>query len=162
MVTRERPDVVLLDVWMPVMDGFQVLERLREDAATRDVPVILLTAMPPAEGEASGNRLGVRHYLAKPFDPGLIVPAVKVALREAGQLSDENSEGHAEAVWRGGQRDDGGGPLSKGVVTSGNMQLDQKLNGGIRPGSLTLIEGTSKSGKSVACQHFAYESLKRG
>ncbi len=143
MVTRERPDVVPLDVWMPVMDGFHVLERLREDAATRDVPVILLTAMPAWQGEAAGNRLGVKHYLSKRFDPGLIVPAVNVALREAkvrggeqGKAGTEQGRGSSDA-----KPEKRGQP--GGLIGTKEMRLDlgQQFRGGVPLGTVTFVEG---------------------
>ena len=77
----ELPDVILLDVWMPVMDGFEVLKKLRENPATEAIPVILLTALPQSHGSKPSWELGVRHYIEKPFDSDHVQLAVKVALR---------------------------------------------------------------------------------
>ena len=65
---QERPDIILLDVLMPVMDGFHMLRELRVNPLTRHVPVVLLTTLPPDEGESIGIQLGVSHYLTKPWD----------------------------------------------------------------------------------------------
>ncbi len=65
-----RPDLILLDVMMPVMDGFAVLEGLQESPLTEKIPVIMLTALPPSEGEREALQMGVKHYLSKPWDPG--------------------------------------------------------------------------------------------
>jgi DNA-binding response OmpR family regulator len=68
-VLHNRPmDVILLDVMMPEMDGLQVCERLREDAALREIPVILLTAKDDMETRARGMILGVSEYLTKPIN----------------------------------------------------------------------------------------------
>ncbi len=56
--TDPRPDLMLLDVLMPAMDGYPVLSRLRDDSATRDIPVIFVTSMESAEDEERGLELG--------------------------------------------------------------------------------------------------------
>jgi CheY-like chemotaxis protein len=68
-IRLERPDVVLLDVMMPRLDGFQVAERLLEDPATRDVPVVFLTARAEHRDRQRAYRLGAVGYLTKPLDP---------------------------------------------------------------------------------------------
>ncbi len=79
----DLPDLILLDVWMPGFDGFQVLEKLRENQSTRHIPVVLLTAMPPFQGEKEGLEWGVTHYIHKPWQAGVVEATVRVVLREA-------------------------------------------------------------------------------
>jgi len=67
------PDVILLDVMMPDMDGYQVLQALQADAATRDIPVIFVTAMDSVEGETHGLALGAVDYITKPFNPDIVL-----------------------------------------------------------------------------------------
>ena len=81
-VDKERPDVMLLDVSMPVMDGFQVLENLRANPETAEIPVVLVTTLPPAKGEYAGREMGVTHYLTKPWGSGTLETAVRVVMRE--------------------------------------------------------------------------------
>ena len=81
----EHPDLILLDVSMPVMDGFQALRALREDPNTGSIPVIMLTALPPNEGEQDALNLGVSHYLTKPWNPEDLELTIKIALRAAQQ-----------------------------------------------------------------------------
>jgi len=64
---RERPDLILLDVTMPVMDGVTMLTKLKEDPALKEIPVIMLTAESGRENVIHIARLGVRDYLVKPF-----------------------------------------------------------------------------------------------
>ena len=78
-----EPDVILLDVMMPNMSGFEVLQKLRENPTTQGVTVILLTALSASKGESIGMSLGVDHYINKPWGPGIVEAAVNVALREA-------------------------------------------------------------------------------
>jgi DNA-binding response OmpR family regulator len=67
-LASSRPDLVLLDVMMPVLDGLEVLRRIRENDATADLPVILLTARSTEEDMWEGWQRGVDYYLTKPFD----------------------------------------------------------------------------------------------
>jgi PleD family two-component response regulator len=68
IVAAHPVDVILLDVMMPDMDGFQVCEALRQDERTRDIPVILLTAKDDMETRVVGMRLGVSEFLTKPIN----------------------------------------------------------------------------------------------
>ena len=66
-VRRERADLVLSDVMMPVLDGFELLEALRDDATTRDTPIVLLSARAGEEARIEGVEAGADDYLVKPF-----------------------------------------------------------------------------------------------
>ncbi len=158
---RERPDVVLLDVRMPGLDGFEVLRHLRDDPATESLPVILLTGVSPAKGELSGLKLGVQHYITKPFDPDWVLLAVRVVLREAAKASEESEEDNPVKEWSASRPGRTTDQDDNPKLNSGGLMgpLERILGGGIPMSSLTLVEGDSSSGKSVLCQHFAYGSL---
>jgi two-component system cell cycle response regulator len=64
---REAPDLVILDVTMPVMDGVTMLTKLKENAATKAIPVIMLTAESGRDNVLQIAKIGVRDYLVKPF-----------------------------------------------------------------------------------------------
>src|SRR6202167_6742701 len=66
MVHEHRIDVILLDLMMPEMDGFQVCRSLKQDPATAEIPVIMITARDDLDARAEGMRLGVSDFLAKP------------------------------------------------------------------------------------------------
>ena len=68
LATTHPIDVILLDVMMPEMDGFQVCEALRQDERTREIPIILLTAKDDMETRVVGMRLGVSEFLTKPIN----------------------------------------------------------------------------------------------
>ncbi len=82
-----HPDLILLDVMMPEMDGYEVLQHLREDPKTREIPVIFLTAMDDAEDEERGLELGAADYITKPIRPALVLARVRTQL-EAKQARD--------------------------------------------------------------------------
>ncbi|TVO58189.1 diguanylate cyclase domain-containing protein [Denitromonas halophila] len=67
-----KPDIILLDVMMPGMDGYQVCKQLKENDATRDIPVIFITAMGEEDDEALGLRIGAVDYVTKPFSPAIL------------------------------------------------------------------------------------------
>lgn len=67
-IESNPPDLILLDVMMPEMDGYEVCSRLKSDARTRDIPVVFLTAMDEAENRKKGFELGAVDYITKPFD----------------------------------------------------------------------------------------------
>jgi DNA-binding response OmpR family regulator len=65
---QERPDVILLDVIMPIMDGHEMLEMLRKQPGGQDVSVIMLTARSQTQDIARANACGIDDYIVKPFD----------------------------------------------------------------------------------------------
>jgi len=81
MACQERPDVILLDVSMPEMDGLEVLKRLRGNPVTRSIPVILVTAFPRLKTDFDpAGRFGDTFYITKPWCRGAIEREVKRAL----------------------------------------------------------------------------------
>ena len=76
-VAEENPDLVVLDVMMPYMDGFEVLQNLRRNPTTRDIPVIMLTAKAQDADVFKGWQSGVDCYLTKPFNPMELLSFVK-------------------------------------------------------------------------------------
>ncbi len=71
--TEKRPDLILLDVMMPGMDGYQVCQRLKQDVDTRGIPVIFVTAMSNVSDEAYGLELGAVDYIIKPINPPIVL-----------------------------------------------------------------------------------------
>ncbi len=87
-----QPDLILLDVMMPGMDGYEVCSRLKSDPITSDIPIIFLTGKTDAEDETRGLELGAIDYIHKPFVPLVVRARVRthLALREAHeQLAEE-------------------------------------------------------------------------
>jgi putative two-component system response regulator len=81
------PDLILMDVMMPGMDGYEVCRRLKSEARTRDIPVIFVTAMSDEKDEQRGLALGAVDYVTKPISPPIVEARVRnhVALRQARQ-----------------------------------------------------------------------------
>ncbi|NLG42307.1 MAG: response regulator [Phycisphaerae bacterium] len=83
LATQHLPDVVVLDVMMPGIDGLEVCRQLRADARTRLLPIIMLTARAAETDRIVGLELGADDYVTKPFSPRELVARVKAILRRA-------------------------------------------------------------------------------
>ena len=70
------PDLILLDIMMPEMDGYEVCRRLKADEITRDIPIIFLTAMSEADDEEKGLKLGAVDYITKPVSPSIALARI--------------------------------------------------------------------------------------
>ena len=81
LVTRERPDLILLDAMMPGLSGFEVLRRLKGDSAMRSIPVIMVTAKGHERDVLTGLRGGAIDYIVKPFSLKELSARVELALR---------------------------------------------------------------------------------
>jgi len=80
MVKSDRPDLVLLDVMLPVMGGFPVLKNLQDDKTTNDIPVIILSAKGRQHDIAAGIEKGVFDYITKPFNIPNLAERIEKAL----------------------------------------------------------------------------------
>jgi putative two-component system response regulator len=97
------PDLILLDVMMPGLDGYQVFEQLRASPATRHIPVIFITAMSGAKAELRGLDLGAVDYITKPIEPPIVLARVRtqLELKQARDwLAGQNSRLEAEVARR--------------------------------------------------------------
>lgn len=85
IATTTPPDLILLDIMMPEMDGYEVCRQLKADPACKDIPVIFVTAMTDVEDEEKGLTLGAVDYLAKPISPPIMLARVRnqLALKAA-------------------------------------------------------------------------------
>ena len=78
---KEKPDLILLDVTMPVMSGMEMLEKLKAEAETKDIPVIMLTAESGKENVTKAVMMGVKDYIVKPFKGNELIERVSKILR---------------------------------------------------------------------------------
>ena len=87
-VAQEKPDLIVLDIMMPKLDGYETCKRLKGDAATRDIPVILLSAKGRNVDQKVGFEVGADDYITKPFSPRKLVDRINSIL---GQTSRQNA-----------------------------------------------------------------------
>jgi putative two-component system response regulator len=103
-----KPDLILLDVMMPGMDGYTVLARLRDNPLTRSIPVVFLTALADADDEERGLQLGAADYITKPITPALVLARVHTQLEAKlarDWLRDQNATLEAEVAQRMAEND---------------------------------------------------------
>ncbi|MEO5333941.1 MAG: response regulator [Magnetococcus sp. YQC-5] len=85
------PDLILLDIMMPDMDGYEVCRRLKADPLTADIPIIFLTAQDTILEEAKGLMLGAVDFLIKPIEPKLLVTRIRVHLSQNKKWQDREA-----------------------------------------------------------------------
>lgn len=94
IISKRKPDLILLDVMMPEMDGYQVCERLKSCDETKDIPIIFLTAKSQEQDEAKGLALGAVDYITKPISPPILKERVKnhLLLKASRDLLEKQNE----------------------------------------------------------------------
>ena len=81
-IKNHIPDLIILDIMMPVMDGYEVLRRVKEDEGLKAIPVIMLTAKGQERDIVRGFELGSEDYIIKPFRPAELVARIRKVLNE--------------------------------------------------------------------------------
>lgn len=141
MASKEKPDLIILDLTMPIMDGYETLTKLKADPELKNIPVVMLTAEAGRENVLRIARLGVRDYLVKPFKEDLVIERV-------GRIIDLKPKG--ESVTKAKRFDD---PLNLLMVDDKPAILDQ-LKEGLKDTTWKLV-GKIATGEAVdyATQH---------
>jgi two-component system phosphate regulon response regulator PhoB len=88
----ERPDLVLLDLMLPGIDGLEVARRLKADPLTRSVPILMLTAKGEEADIVTGLEVGAEDYITKPFSPKILIARVRAVLRRKGAAPVDDKE----------------------------------------------------------------------
>lgn len=86
LAKQEMPDLIILDVMMPEVDGYTVAKRIRENESTKDIPIIMLTALNMLQNKVQGFNIGVDDYLCKPFEMEELLVRVKALLKRANTI----------------------------------------------------------------------------
>lgn len=86
LVKQELPSLVVLDVMMPEVDGFTVAKRIRQNEETKDIPIIMLTALSQLNDKVNGFNIGIDDYLVKPFEIEELLVRVRALLKRTGQI----------------------------------------------------------------------------
>jgi two-component system alkaline phosphatase synthesis response regulator PhoP len=92
LIKQEIPDLVILDLMMPELDGISVCKQLRADPQTKNIPVIILTAKSEEADRVLGLEMGADDYVTKPFSPRELVARVRAVLRRSGNVGEEEVE----------------------------------------------------------------------
>ncbi len=153
VVQTAVPDLVVSDIMMPEVDGYQLLERLRADPRLAPVPVIFLSALGDATSLERGNRLGVEHYLVKPFTAKQLLSVVSGTLRRYAELR------RVQAI-----RDTtGGGSHSRPLdcEATGVGPIDDQV-GGLCRGRVYVGQGGVGGGQGILAVQFLQRALERG
>jgi two-component system phosphate regulon response regulator PhoB len=98
-VIRDKPDLVILDLMLPGIDGIEVCRRLKADVQTRFIPVMMVTAKGEEADVVTGLELGADDYLTKPFSPKVLIARIRAVIRRREQESVKDSK---EPIQRGG------------------------------------------------------------
>ncbi len=97
--TRTKmPDMVVLDLMLPGVDGLEVCRRLKSDAKTRNIPIIMLTAKGTEADVVAGLELGASDYLTKPFSPRVLTARIKAVLRRGLEVADDEVTIHVKEI----------------------------------------------------------------
>ena len=82
MVAQHQPDLIFLDIMMPVMDGFEALKCLKEDNRWKEIPVVIVSASDDMPSVVKGIEMGAEDFLPKPFDPVLLHARLNAGLEK--------------------------------------------------------------------------------
>ncbi len=91
-VSQSKPDIIILDLMLPEIDGLEVCRRLKQNEASKDIPIIMLTAKGEEKDVVKGLELGADDYITKPFSPKILIARCNAVLRRTQLWENEDSE----------------------------------------------------------------------
>ncbi len=153
MVSEVSPDLIILDVSMPQMDGYEVCRILRNDESSRDIPIIFLSAKSELEDKVRGFEMGADDYVPKPFSYDELLARIKVTFRKAERLERERKK--AEALEEASRIDDSTGVYNRKYYEMQGMEELQKSRNTKEPLSLIVfdIDRMAKINEEYGFQH---------
>ena len=154
LVAQEIPDLIVSDIMMPEMDGFELLARVRADRRLMGLPVIFLTAAGNADVEERARSLGVEHFLDKPVSPRRLLATVQGTLERFAQL---RGAGMLRATAAAPTQT----PIAWDAVPSGIDPLDD-LTGGLPRSRAYYLGGDVGAGKTPFVVQYIHWALSRG
>lgn len=89
LIKREKPELIVLDLMLPGINGFEICKLVRKDPKTKNLPIVMLTAKSEEDDMTAGLDLGADDYITKPFSPKILISRIKAALRRKEGLSEE-------------------------------------------------------------------------
>lgn len=92
LATTKRPDLILLDIMLPIIDGLEVCARLKSQKNTKHIPIIMLSALGEEEQIAKGLDLGADDYITKPYSPKILIARIKAVLRRTQDTQIESGD----------------------------------------------------------------------
>jgi len=91
MAQQEKPDLIILDVMLPGVDGFEICHRLRRDCQTARIPILMFSAKAQEIDRSTGLKVGADEYITKPADPSVVVNRVRVLLAQKAESTSTES-----------------------------------------------------------------------
>ena len=140
-LVQEQPDLLLLDIMLPGIDGLEICNRLKSQEKTRRIPVIMVTAKSEEDDIVIGLNLGADDYVAKPFSPKVLSARVRSVLRRQGQGSEAEGE----------------------VIRQGDMVIDPNRHQVLLAGALNRlrVQDLALSGEEARVGFFAGSDYQR-
>ena len=96
MAQQLKPDLIILDLMLPGLDGLEICRRLKDDKATREIPIIMLTAKGEEEDVIKGLEMGADDYITKPFSPQVLLARARTVLRRTGSADSRDKDAPIE------------------------------------------------------------------
>jgi len=139
LVEKERPDLVLVDLMMPEVDGFAVCERIRNGPAGAGTQIIVLSALDAVDGKVRALELGADDYLVKPVESRELVSRIKVMIDRADRLRQQGSQAQGRLIVVAGAK--GGIGTSTVAINLAASQAASKGADAVAPRPVHLVDG---------------------
>ncbi len=154
MVNVEMPDIVIADIMMPLVNGYELCERIKGNPVLSHIPVVMLTAMVSDNDKISGYQKGADVYITKPFNPNLLMSVIDNLLKKQGRIR-ELLLNQANVAEEGERQEDMLSPIDRKFVDNLYMYIDEEISNG----SINIDDISSKMCMSRASFYRKVKSL---